>query len=447
MRTTVRVAPAMGWPRSQCSWVAVIVASLVIASSGANARAVVPSGNLIVNGAAEVGIGSSDAATSAPVPIPGWTSTTNFTEHTYDPAGSANFPDVNASAAIAGGSQFFAGGPANGAGNSVETATQSIDVSTDATQIDAGVVAATLSADLGGFASQEDQASVSAVFLGAAGQHVGVLTIGPVTAEDRSDTTRFLPRTGSITVPQGTRTIRVTMTATKFAGAYNDAYLDNISLSLATSSAGGQLPPPVIGKEVNVSLVSGKVFVRLPHGGGGGGGGSTGPGFVPLTEARQLPVGSRIDARAGTIHLVTAAGRAGTTQTGDFGGAVFGLAQSAKGPQKGLTVLSLLEGAFPGAPSYAECRARPTRDRARGTAAAVSSRVLQLLRATAKGRFRTSGRYSAATVRGTSWDTVDRCDGTLTRVRGGTVVVNDFVRRKTVIVHAGHSYLARAPGR
>jgi hypothetical protein len=37
--------------------------------------------------------------------------TPNITEHTYDPAGSAAFPDVNASAAIGGGNQFFAGGP------------------------------------------------------------------------------------------------------------------------------------------------------------------------------------------------------------------------------------------------------------------------------------------------------------------------------------------------
>ena len=89
----------------------------------------------------------------------------------------------------------------------------------------------------------------------------------------------------------------------------------------------------------------------------------------------------------------------------------------------------------------------PRLDGAWGTAAALSGRVLQLLHATAKGRFQTRGRYSAATVRGTAWDTADRCDGTLTRVRRGTVVVNDFVRHKTVAVQAGHTYLARAPGR
>jgi hypothetical protein len=441
--------PAMGRSWSQLSVAALVVGGLLAVNAGATARAAVPSGNLIVNGGAEVGTGSSDSATTAPAPIPGWTTTANFTEHTYDAAGSANFPDANASAAIAGGTQFFAGGPANGAGNSVETATQTVDVSPGAAEIDAGGVVATLSADLGGFASQEDQAQVAATFLGAAAQQLGDLTIGPVTAEDRGDTTKFLPRTGTITVPAGTRAIRVTMTATKLDGAYNDAYLDNISLTLTSHSAGGELPPPVIGKAVDVSLVSGKVFVRLPHGGGGGGGagGSTGPGFVPLSEARQLPVGSQVDARHGTIQLVAASARAGKTQFGTFGGAVFGVGQAANGPQKGLTTLSLLEGAFSGAPSYAKCRARPAGDHTRGTAAALSARVLQLLHATASGRFRTRGRYGAATVRGTVWDTADRCDGTLTRVRRGTVVVNDFVRHKTAIVHAGHSYLAKAPGR
>jgi hypothetical protein len=46
-------------------------------------------------------------------------------------------------------------------------------------------------------------------------------------------------------------------------------------------------------------------------------------------------------------------------------------------------------------------------------------------------------------VRGTIWEMIDRCDGTLTRVRRGRVAVRDFGRRKTVVVRAGKSYLAR----
>ena len=61
-----------------------------------------------------------------------------------------------------------------------------------------------------------------------------------------------------------------------------------------------------------------------------------------------------------------------------------------------------------------------------------------------KGKFRTDGKYSAATVRGTIWLVEDRCEGTFTKVTRGTVQVRDLKRKKTITVKAGHSYLARA---
>jgi hypothetical protein len=76
--------------------------------------------------------------------------------------------------------------------------------------------------------------------------------------------------------------------------------------------------------------------------------------------------------------------------------------------------------------------------------AARSRRRIRRLRANARGRFSTRGRYSAATVRGTIWDVTDRCDGTLTKVTRGKVAVRDFRRRKTIVVRRGKSYLARA---
>ena len=60
-----------------------------------------------------------------------------------------------------------------------------------------------------------------------------------------------------------------------------------------------------------------------------------------------------------------------------------------------------------------------------------------------KGSFRTSGRHSSATVRGTKWVVTDRCDGTLTRVKQGSVLVRDFKRKRNVVVRAGKQYLAR----
>jgi ferric-dicitrate binding protein FerR (iron transport regulator) len=60
-----------------------------------------------------------------------------------------------------------------------------------------------------------------------------------------------------------------------------------------------------------------------------------------------------------------------------------------------------------------------------------------------RGRFRTRGRNSTATVRGTRYLVKDSCSGTLTLVRKGSVVVRDLVKHKQRVVRAGHRYLAR----
>ena len=99
-----------------------------------------------------------------------------------------------------------------------------------------------------------------------------------------------------------------------------------------------------------------------------------------------------------------------------------------------------MENAFKGAPSYATCKKHKA---AEASAAALSSNTLQLLKASAKGKFSTKGKYGSATVRGTKWTTADRCDGTLIHDLTDSVAVSDFVRHKTIILHAGQSYLAK----
>ena len=218
------------------------------------------------------------------------------------------------------------------------------------------------------------------------------------------------------------------------------------------AAAPAPLPAPVIGKTANATPVSGQVFVKVPPGKsvdeGPGGGRATaaagaGPGFVRLTAATQIPIGSEINSLHGSLRLVTATAAKGKTQNGTFGGAIFKLTQTARGPSNGLATLALVESAFEGAPTYAGC----TRGRRAGDvdATAASSKVLQLLRASAHGKFRTRGRYSAATVLGTIWTVADRCDGTLTHDVADRVSVTDFVRHKTIVLHAGQSYLAKAP--
>jgi hypothetical protein len=60
------------------------------------------------------------------------------------------------------------------------------------------------------------------------------------------------------------------------------------------------------------------------------------------------------------------------------------------------------------------------------------------------GKYRTHGRNSVATVRGTEWTTTETCAGTRTRVIKGAVSVLDKRSRRSRIVRAGRTYLARA---
>ena len=201
-----------------------------------------------------------------------------------------------------------------------------------------------------------------------------------------------------------------------------------------TTPAAPAPAPPVLGQTENAQPVTGTVFIKSPSG-----------AFVRLTGAEQIPSGAQIDALHGSLQITTATGQKGKTQKGVFGGAIFKLTQARAGASKGLATLALVEGAFAGAPSFATCKKASKASDA--TAAAVSKKVLQLLHASAHGKFRTSGRYSAATVRGTVWTVADRCDGTLTHDVTDSVAVNDFVHHKTIILHAGQSYLAKASGR
>jgi hypothetical protein len=212
-------------------------------------------------------------------------------------------------------------------------------------------------------------------------------------------------------------------------------------------------PPPVIGKTANVAPVSGLVFIELARTKSAQASATTGPangpGFLPLTEPRQLPVGSSIDARAGAWQVMVASAHGRGRQRSTLTGALVSLSQTRSGRRKGLTTLDLLEGAFAGAPTYSSCRT-PTVAKPYGPAPvtpALSSRVLQTLRARDRaGSFRILGRYSVATVGpGTVSDTVDRCDGTLTVVHRGTANVDDLERHTTIVVRAGQRYLATAP--
>ena len=182
------------------------------------------------------------------------------------------------------------------------------------------------------------------------------------------------------------------------------------------------VPLPVLGRTVIVSPGAGKVLVRRPGT----------PRFRALDDPARVPVGSIVDVREGRVQLVSSIASDGRLQSGEFWGSRFQVRQARNG--RGMTSLALRGG------NFASCR---TSD---GVASAARTRRIRRLWGRDRGgRFRTYGRQSQATVRGTRWLTEDRCDGTLTRVTSGAVAVRDRGRRRTVLVRAGHSYLARAP--
>jgi CSLREA domain-containing protein len=171
-----------------------------------------------------------------------------------------------------------------------------------------------------------------------------------------------------------------------------------------------QLPPPVSGETVNVSESRGRVRVRLP--------GSD--EFFELEQAQQVPVGSTFDTANGRVNLV-AAGQ----QRSWFYQGVFRLGQTkGRRPLSTLTLTGRLS-----------CG---------GGASTAQRRKKRRLWGDGKGKFRTKGKHSAATVVGTRWLVEDRCNGTLTRVTKGRVRVRDFRARRTVVVRAGKRYFARA---
>ena len=202
--------------------------------------------------------------------------------------------------------------------------------------------------------------------------------------------------------------------------------------------------PPVPGKSVVVKVVSGEVFIKFPAGKGPRA--VTPPaGFVPLKGAANIPIGSQLDTANGRVALTSAADTgAKKTQTSDFYDGIFQVKQSVpkKKPKKAKALITDL--VLKGEPPRSQCAPQKGARSAGANKKKGPKTVLGQLWGNGKGKFRTSGKYSSATVRGTIWLVQDRCEGTLTKVSRGTVQVADFQRNKTVSVKAGHSYLARA---
>jgi hypothetical protein len=145
-----------------------------------------------------------------------------------------------------------------------------------------------------------------------------------------------------------------------------------------------------------------------------------------------LPYGKKVDVTNGSLTLKT---RAGTLTVGGRGVFSEFVLQKSSAGGKPLDILKLIGGDF------GACKSALRTTSALGAKKPPGKTVRRLF-AKGKGNFQTRGQYSSATVRGTAWLTADRCDGTLTQVSQGLVAVLDLKKRKTVLVPAGHSYLA-----
>jgi hypothetical protein len=180
-------------------------------------------------------------------------------------------------------------------------------------------------------------------------------------------------------------------------------------------------PPPPPGaaptfhQTVVVQPAGGTVLVRLK--------GTT--KFVKLELIKGIPLGSEVDARKGRVKLTSSPRPGAPDESAIFYDGLFIVTQ--KGD---ITELSLSE-------KLAACKT------SRKAKAAAKKPKTRKLWGDGKGKFRTRGKYSAATVRGTKWLVQDSCAGTLTRVAQGVVSVNDFVLKKTKTVKKGKRYTAR----
>ena len=266
--------------------------------------------------------------------------------------------------------------------------------------------------------------------------------------------------TGDPTVASSSSTCGATViNVVNATAASSTTSTSTTSTTTTSTSTAAPLPPPVLYKTVNVTPISGKVYIKLPEGAhlsrvlGARAPLALaalvkGQGFIPLTQARQIPVGSELDTTGGTVAITAANNtRKPSTYAGDFTAGLFTLLQNRQ--DKGITELNLID-----------VHSRATVCASRGKAAAlthgvratiartVSSKVLALLKGSDHGgRFTTRGSYSAATTRGTAYSVENECAGTLTKVTRGSVVVDYFQRHhKHVIVGAGHAFLAKASG-
>ena len=209
--------------------------------------------------------------------------------------------------------------------------------------------------------------------------------------------------------------------------------------------------PPIPGERAQARVLSGVVYIRFPAGGHSPSLRSLDQsfGFEPLHGAENIPMGSVLDTRHGSVALTTASPTRGRTQTGTFSGGELQIAQLVYRRLRRMRTEVRLRGArfasvcrVKGVPTPVGGRpvGRPHRRKLQPLSHAVAGQ----LRSRASGSFSIVGRAAVASTLGptATFTTQDRCDGTLAQVQSGRVAVEDLPRGSTRIVGAGRAYFA-----
>ncbi|MDH6579073.1 alkaline phosphatase family protein [Kitasatospora sp. MAP5-34] len=225
--------------RSTNPWTSRAVAAALLgaalsAPAVSPAAAATGSANLLLNSGAETSQCSPGGWEETT--LPGWQITSG--DPVINCYNATNGANTTTPGSPSKGTAYFQGGSRGSS-----EMTQTTDVSSAATAIDAGGVHSTVSGWLGGVSSYNDAAAVRISYLSASGASLGTSSIGPVLAADRSNTTEFLQRSATATVPVGTRSI---LTAVDFTmtGTQNDGLADDLSLTLDTATAAPALTVP-----------------------------------------------------------------------------------------------------------------------------------------------------------------------------------------------------------
>jgi hypothetical protein len=262
---------------------------------------------------------------------------------------------------------------------------------------------------------------------------VALLAVAPAIASSGSSSSSGPGKDGSAKKVISTVTATTTTTVTGVVGdgaggvvsAPGQGLLPDNAVTITTPT-GDNPSPPVVGQRLGVTP-EGTVIVQAPGG-----------ERQDLSNGATVPTGTTIDATQGTVTVTAAVDATGTQQSAEFSGGKFTVLQVA-GPHP-VTKLVMHGGDFSSCP---KAPATGSRLMPMGAFAAKARKPVRSLFGTGHGSFRTQGRFAAATVRGTIWQTDDYCDRTVVTVKRGLVAVRDLHTGRAVDVPAGHSRTIR----